>query len=607
MYAPGRVLLKHAIPVSVAVALLAAGAGTLARYTRVEARAGQGIQYRGVNDKYPPPKHVSLEEWKPRAAYLREHILASAGLLPLPEKTPLNPVIFGEVAHTDYAVSKVYFESLPGFFVTGNLYRPIGDGPFPAILSPHGHWVYGRLENTDLASVPGRSINLARQGFVVFTYDMIGYNDSRQLTHTFGGKRENLWGLSLAGLQLWNSIRGLDFLETLPYVRRDALGATGASGGGTQTFLLAAVDDRVAVAAPVNMISLHMQGGCLCENLPGLRLDTTNVEIASTIAPRPLLMVSATGDWTANTLELEYPAVRQIYLLFDAPERVHAVRFDAPHNYNRDSREAMYAWMARWLQRAPADVRRPERGFTPDPLPALLVFHQRSLPPNAVTSAQLTENWIAASQRQLSTASAQTRHRALLHALGLTDAGGPLPDLKPSGARTVMLGGPDAELERLLKGNGYAVRTIGFTPFDAAAASKVGHFETYNRTAASQRVADIVAEARAHPGSVLVAQGDAAMAGLFASAAAPVRLAVLDVGAFDTGNDAEFVERLYIPGIRRAGDVQTAADVAGDRVVIHNAGERFQLSTGKVARAKLAPREIVALIRARERGRPSNP
>jgi len=497
----------------------------------------------------------------------------------------------------------VYFESLPGFFVTGNLYRPLGAGPFPAILSPHGHWAYGRLENSDVASVPGRSINLARQGFVVFTYDMIGYNDSRQLPHTFGGKRENLWGLSLAGLQLWNSIRGLDFLETLPFVRRDAIGVTGASGGGTQTFLLAAVDDRVAVAAPVNMISLHMQGGCLCENQPGLRLDTTNVEIASTIAPRPLLMVSATGDWTSNTMELEYPAVQQVYQLFDVRERVHAVRFEAPHNYNRNSREAMYAWMARWLQREPADVRRTERGFTPDPLPALLVFHQRALPANAVTAAQLTDQWIEASRRQLGTANAEIRRRALQHAVNLTDAAQPPADKKSGGARTVLLGAPDAELERLLKAGGYVVRAIGFTPFDAAAASKVGHFETYNRTEASQRVADIVVEARAHPGSVLVAQGDAALAGLIASAVAPLRLAVLDVGTFDTGNDADFLAHLYIPGIRRAGDVQTAAAVAGDRIVVHNAADRFQLSAGKVERARLAPREIVALIKARERGR----
>ena len=131
---------------------------------------------------------------------------------------------------------------------------------------------------------------------------MVGYNDSQQVPHTFSGQREYLWGLSLSGLQLWDSIRALDFLESLPYVRRDAIGMTGESGGGTQTFLAYAVDRRIAVSVPVNMISLHMQGGCLCENPPGLRLETTNLEIAATIAPRPLLMISATGDWTNETL-----------------------------------------------------------------------------------------------------------------------------------------------------------------------------------------------------------------------------------------------------------------------------------------------------------------
>ena len=267
-------------------------------------QAPQGpSRYRTLDDRFAPPKFDTADTWNVRAEYLRDHVLATAGLLPLPEKTPLRPTIFGEVRRADYTVSKVYFESLPGFFVTGNLYRPLGDGPFPAILSPHGHWAYGRLENTAINSGPGRAINLARQGFVVFTYDMVGYNDSQQVPHTFSGQREYLWGLSLSGLQLWDSIRALDFLETLSYVRRDAIGMTGESGGGTQTFLASAVDRRIAVSVPVNMISLHMQGGCICENPPGLRLETTNVEIASTIAPRPLLMISATGDWTAETME----------------------------------------------------------------------------------------------------------------------------------------------------------------------------------------------------------------------------------------------------------------------------------------------------------------
>ena len=553
--------------------------------------------YRTLDDTFAPPKITSLEAWKPRAAYLKEHILESAGLLPMPEKTPLKPVVFGEVTHTDYTVSKAYFESLPGFFVTGNLYKPVATGPFPAILSPHGHWAYGRLENSDVASVPGRAINLARQGFVVFTYDMIGYNDSRQLSHTFGGQRENLWGLSLAGLQLWNSIRGLDFLESLDYVRRDAIGATGASGGGTQTFLLAAVDERVAAAAPVNMISLHMQGGCLCENLPGLRLETTNVEIASTIAPRPLLMISATGDWTKNTMQLEYPAVRSIYRLFDAEDRVHGVQFEAPHNYNRNSREAMYAFMARWLQKAPSDVKRPERNFTPDPLPDLLVFHRRSLPDHAVTPAQLTDNWIGTARRQLTDANRATLDRALRHALGFADQPVmPVPAQTRSKGRHVVMTAADPELEELLKRAGVSIGRVEFKTYDAAAAAKIRHFDSYNRTPASQRVADIVSSVRAHPDSVLIAKGDAALAGLFAAAVAPVRLAILDVGNFDTSSDAEFVERLYIPGLRRAGDVDTALRAAGNRAVVHNAGEKFAISGPGVSRTKLTPREIAERV-----------
>src|SRR6266850_2171942 len=130
--------------------------------------AGQSraAPYRTLNDRLKPREYATLDEWQRRASYLRDHVLASAGLLPLPEKTPLRPQVFDERRRSDYSVSKVYFESLPGFYVTGNLYRPAGDnvaGPFPAILSPHGHWTYGRLENTDVMSGPGRAINLARQ------------------------------------------------------------------------------------------------------------------------------------------------------------------------------------------------------------------------------------------------------------------------------------------------------------------------------------------------------------------------------------------------------------------------------------------------------------
>jgi hypothetical protein len=576
------------------IRLLIAGLLVVATIASVGARQAA---YRTHNDRFSPPRLTTLDAWKTRAGYVREHVLASAGLLPLPEKTPLRPSIFGEVKRADYRVSKVYFESLPGFFVTGNLYRPIGDGPFPAVLSPHGHWTYGRLENTALTSGPGRAIGLARLGFVVFTYDMVGYNDSQQLPHTFGGRPENLWGLSLAGLQLWNGMRALDFLETLPDVRRDAIAMTGESGGGSQTFLLASVDERVKVAVPVNMISLHMQGGCLCENPPGLRLDLTNVDIAATIAPRPMLMVSATGDWTKETLEIEYPAVRAVYDLFGAGDKVQAVRMTAEHNYNKDSREAMYAWMARWLQQAPATAKLSERSFSVEPLQDLLVFHRRALPAEAVTPAQLTAGWIAAAQRQLTaTPSAETK-AALRHALAIGTGESKKDDVPVAVSRTVLVAHTDPAVGKALSSAGFSLRPIAFAPFDSDAAAKVSHFDTYNRTAAGQRVADIIAAVRANPGAAIVADGDAALAALLASGFASTPIAILDVGRFDTSSDAAYVERLYIPGLRRAGDLQTAASLARGKVLVHNAGDRFAVSGVDMQGRPLTPEEIVRTLR----------
>jgi hypothetical protein len=562
--------------------------------------------YRTLDDRLAARRYGSAEEWRGRAVWLREHVLASAGLLPLPERTPLNAAVFGEKVHADYTVSKVYFESRPGFYVTGNLYRPPGRGPFPAILSPHGHWANGRLENTEVASGPGRAIGFARLGFVVFTYDMIGYNDSRQLPHWKPadpaprppwGRREALWGLSLAGLQLWNGIRALDFLESRPEVDRDRIGATGESGGGTQTFLLAAVDERVAVSAPVNMISLHMQGGCLCENLPHLRLDTNNVELGALAAPRPMLMIAATGDWTRDTMEVEFPETRRLYELLGAADRVRGERVDAPHNYNRTSREAAYAWMSRWLKGAPPKFAVSEQPFEADPPADLLVFHDRPLPGGARTPEQVAEDWIDAAERQLATGDTRPFRAALLHDLAF-EAQDPALPRPPRPHRVVVTATGDRALERALAQAGFEVRPARFTPFDAAAAAKVRHFETYNRGAASQRVADLVAALRGAPGAALVADGDAALAGMLAAAVVAVPVALLDVDGFDAASDAAYLQHLDIPGLRRAGGLRTAAAMARGTLVAHNAGERFRVDGVTTHARKLAVDELVRRLRA---------
>jgi hypothetical protein len=509
--------------------LLALCAGTAT--ATLPGQTGSAHQYRTHTTRYSPPVYRSLADWQRRAAYLREHVLASAGLLPRPAKTPLNAHVFDERPHGDYSVAKVYFESLPGFFVK----------------------------------------------------------------HDFGGRRESLWGLSLAGLQLWNSIHSLDFLESLPFVDSSRMGSTGASGGGTQTFLLAAVDERVKAAAPVNMISLHMQGGCLCENPPGLRLDTNNVELAAVMAPRPLLMVSATGDWTKETLQLEYPAARAIYSLFDAVNRVHAVQFDAPHNDNRESREAVYSWMARWLGSAPENSHVAERTFRPDPLNDVLVFYGRSLPEGALTAAGLTGRWIDSARAQLREADPKQLQTALLHALGFErrpTAGG------TRRSKTIVLASDHGGLAAKLTKAGFATRPVVATPFDEEAASQVAHFETYNRTAASQRVSDVVRALDENPGAVLVAGGAWGPPALLALAVVHAPRAVVDIAQFDNSGDQSYLDRLYIPGIRRAGDFQTAVSMSSATVVvIHGAANRFKLDGARVEPRRLSADEIAAILR----------
>jgi len=355
---------------------------------------------RHTDMKYSMPRYDSLSAWKERAALLRNQVKFASGVLPMPAKTPLNPQVFGRIDYNGYSIEKVLLETWPGFFLGGNLYRPIGKtGPFPAIVSPHGHWRYGRFENSETGSVPARGISLAKQGYVVLTYDMIGYNDTSQLPHGFEGPREQLWSLGMLGLQTWNSIRAVDFLLSLSDVDPQLIGATGASGGGTQTFILTAIDDRVRFSAPVNMISGIMQGGSVCENAPNLRIDTYNVEIGALMAPRPMLMISATGDWTRNTPADEYPAIRGIYELYDAESQLEQVQIDAPHNYNRQSREEVYKFFAKKsFATTPDDLK--DYGLSIRGLQSLVSLWNRKLPPHAVDQAGLIRSWIEEAERQ---------------------------------------------------------------------------------------------------------------------------------------------------------------------------------------------------------------
>ncbi len=326
-----------------------------------------------LDSHHPWSAPASVEDWEKRSARVRRQILVAAGLWPSPPARNLRPLVHGLVERPGYTVERVRLESLPGFYVTGSLYRPSAPrkGPLPAVLSPHGHDINGRFtvhseedgrkkikrgQDEHLPNArrkhQARCVQLARMGCIVFHYDMIGYSDSKQLDHRhgFGDVQAELWGMSHFGLQTLDSLRALDFLLSLPDVDPERVGVTGASGGGTQTFILGAIDDRPAVLFPAVMVSTRMQGGCICENASGLRVGSGNVEFAALAAPRPLGMTAA-NDWTLQILEDGLPQLRELYALVADPDLVQAWCYpEFPHNFNRVSRGHMYTWMNDHLQ-----------------------------------------------------------------------------------------------------------------------------------------------------------------------------------------------------------------------------------------------------------------
>ncbi len=570
----------------------------------------------------PLPHFTSLEAWQARRAFLRNQILVAAGLSPMPEKTPLHAQVFGRIEGEGYSIEKVLLETLPGFYLGGNLYRPRdGKAKHPGILNPHGHWPYGRLENEPLDSGPALGISLARQGYVVFAYDMVGYTDTVQLPHRFGNAGQRLWSFGPLGLQLWDSMRALDFLSSLDDVDSSRLGMVGASGGGTQTFLLAAVDDRLQYVSPVNMVSSVMQGGDLCENAPGLRIGTSNVEIAAMFAPKPMLLVSATGDWTRNVPTQEFPAIRAIYDLYGKGDQVSVVQFDAPHNFNEQSREAVYQFLAK-VNPGLSDKRELiEHDIEVPLLQDLLALSNRTLPAGALDEEGLFREWrhMAETQnaarqdrdflreRLRQTLAVETPKNVIAAVdgrsivLGRPGRGDRVPGLWMAGKGKMALvidpRGAAAAIKmgavKLLRRTGRPVLLISafqtgsakaprnetgledpaalMAPdmdVEARADAAAGHpkFLTFNVSDDAARVQDVItAMTWATKGKRkldVYANGDAALWALFAASVSDLPVTLHLRGLPKLSDDADYLDHFNVPGILRAGGVRTAQDLA---------------------------------------------
>ncbi len=278
--------------------------------------------------------------WEARASRIKQGILEGIQFDKMPQISGDFDAIINSTREMDgYIVENIAIQSFPGFYVTGNLYRPAEKKErYAAILSPHGHLKDKRFTHY----VQRRGAVLARMGAIVFAYDMVGYGESDQVTHKMP--------IALL-LQTYNSQRVLEYLLSRPDVDPERIGMTGGSGGATQTFVLTAIDERIKASAPVVQVSAHFFGGCVCESgMPIHRSQhhqTNNVEIAALAAPRPMLVVSDGVDWTRNTPRVEYPYLQKVYALYDAEHRVENVHLPTEiHDYGYSKRVAAYNFFA---------------------------------------------------------------------------------------------------------------------------------------------------------------------------------------------------------------------------------------------------------------------
>ncbi len=309
------------------------------------------MQIRKFNDVTAPLSPKTLEEWKELRKDIHENLKFSTSIELLKHDAPLDVHILPVAEYDDIVIEKVMIQTLPGFYLGGNIYRPKDTTKkYPVVLCPHGHCRHGRIETTVYSKLVLLFANIAKRGMVAFSYDMIGYNDTSVVEHD-GFNPENKeyekYNYGRFSLQLNNGIKALDFVSTLPYVDTERIGCTGSSGGGTQTFVLTAYDERVTAAAPVNQVSGNFQGGCICENIVFLRTDYNNVDLTMMCAPRNLLVASSDGDWTVNSPEVEFPAIKNVYSLYGAEDKFEGYYRIAPHCYETCTREKAYEFFCK--------------------------------------------------------------------------------------------------------------------------------------------------------------------------------------------------------------------------------------------------------------------
>lgn len=294
--------------------------------------------------QHPPPKKAAAQGSRDLGRIMMKR---SLGLETEPPRGPVNAKVTGILQREGYRIEKIAFESRPNFWATAHLYVPDGDGPFPVILNPHGHWGWKKTEPV----VQTRLISQARSGYVAMIVDSPGgsYEGGRPVERRQQGSH-NDWRLAMSagtatGIYVWDLMRALDYLETRPEADMSNVGITGASGGGTATVYTFAVDPRIDCAVPVvyaTSLEVNPHNGCLCNHIPGTLRIGDRADVLALRVPAPVLVIGATDDqeFPPEGTILTGEKMKVLWGIEDAADQVSAIVFPGPHDYGKAMREA---------------------------------------------------------------------------------------------------------------------------------------------------------------------------------------------------------------------------------------------------------------------------
>lgn len=374
-----------------------------------------------ANDDAP----ATLEDWQKTRSDLRDLLLKAWGGFPS-EPCPLEARKLGEIVRDGYRVEKIVFQTMPGVWMTANAYVPDGkpNQTFPAVLCVHGHWAGAKQDPV----VQSRCIGLAKLGFFVLCVDAFGAGE-RAIGEALGEYHGEMTGASLlllgrplSGIQVYENMRAVDYLQSRPEVDPNRLGITGSSGGGNQSMYAGAYDERLRCVVPTCSVGNYQAylsaACCMCEVVPGILQRHEEGHVLGLAANRGLMVTSATQDafqFSVDQARISISRAREIAALTapDGPSAVRHTIIESPHHYNAPMREAMYGWMTKHLKGEGDGSPIPEPEIKPEEPEVLRCFPGDSRPDDYVTIPR----FFAEEARQLLRARASESDQPYLVAL----------------------------------------------------------------------------------------------------------------------------------------------------------------------------------------------